>query len=67
MKTYNIIRSSSTYGSIRKTIKANSYDDAVNIASEMFNCCIEDDHIIELASETQAHRELQTRLHFIYS
>lgn len=60
MKTiYNII--SLETGKIRKRIEANSFDDAVQIASNLFNCYILDDYIVETSSETEIHRSQQTR------
>jgi len=48
-------------GKIRKTIIANSYNDAVKIISNMFNCYAEESFIIETASETEQHRAQQVR------
>jgi hypothetical protein len=59
MKRYNLI--SLETGRIRKVISATGYDNAVQIASEMFNCYAEDCFIIELIQETEHQRTIQTR------
>jgi hypothetical protein len=57
MKTFNVINLES--GKIRKVIKADSYPEAMK-QFEQSNISL-DDNFIELAEETQKHREQQTR------
>lgn len=59
MKKYNAI--SLETGRIRKSIMATSYDSAVEIISNIFNCYAEDNFLIELAEDTEHYRSLQPR------
>lgn len=59
MKKYNAI--SLETGKICKTITAVSYDSAVEIISNIFNCYAEDNFIIELTEDTEHYRSMQPR------
>lgn len=60
MAKFNVI--SLETGGIRKTIEASNYDKAVDIAENLFNCCIGDEFIVETIAATDKARELQPRI-----
>jgi len=59
MARFNILSLES--GKIRKTIQAKNYTEAVEKASEFFNCYLFDEYFIETVNETEKHRQKQSR------